>query len=147
MRPSGSTGGSTGGGTATTPDYDGLFAAARDSGYPKSFIANNYKKYGFTSSTGLYDEYGDWDDGSTEEAAQAKPTTSKGGDYWLGDGSTSGGKTSFYWDQDEGIFTWNGRNYHSMDDVAAAIDSANLTDAEKAALQKKFSLFGFDISF
>lgn len=67
------TGGSTGGGTTATPDYDDLFAAARDSGYPKSFIANNYKKYGFTSSTGLYDEYGDWDDGGAEPEEAAGP--------------------------------------------------------------------------
>ena len=41
----------------TGMDYDGLFKAARDSGNPQSFIANNYKKYGFTSQTGLYNEY------------------------------------------------------------------------------------------
>lgn len=46
-----------GGGTVTSMDYDGLFKAARDSGNPQSFIANNYKKYGFTSPTGLYNEY------------------------------------------------------------------------------------------
>ena len=140
------TGGSTGGGTATTPDYDGLFAAARDSGYPKSFIANNYKKYGFTSSAGLYDEYGDWDDGGTEEAAPAKPTTSKGGDYWLGDGSTAGGKTSLNWDQDEGIFTWNGRNYSDADVLMRDIDAAGLTDTELDTLKRKFALFGFNLS-
>lgn len=47
----------TGGGEA---DYEGLFAAAQASGYPKSFIANNYKKYGFTSSSNLYDDYEGW---------------------------------------------------------------------------------------
>ena len=52
---SGSTG--SGGGTTTSMDYDGLFKAARDSGNPQSFIANNYKKYGFKSQTGLYNEY------------------------------------------------------------------------------------------
>ena len=41
----------------TSMDYDGLFKAARDSGNPQSFIANNYKKYGFKSQTGLYNEY------------------------------------------------------------------------------------------
>ena len=50
-------GGSGGGGSA---DYDGLFAAALESGHPRSFIANNYKKYGFTSQTGLSDEYEEW---------------------------------------------------------------------------------------
>lgn len=41
-------------------DYDGLFEAAYQSGYPKSYIANNYKKFGFTSSSGAYDGYKDW---------------------------------------------------------------------------------------
>ena len=31
--------------------------AARSAPDAKSFIANNYKKYGFTSGTGLYDYY------------------------------------------------------------------------------------------
>ena len=47
----------SGGGTVTSMDYGGLFKAARDSGNPQSFIANNYKKYGFKSPTGLYNEY------------------------------------------------------------------------------------------
>ena len=50
-------GGGGGTGTVTSMDYDGLFKAARDSGNPQSFIANNYKKYGFKSQTGLYNEY------------------------------------------------------------------------------------------
>lgn len=41
-------------------DYDGLFEAAYQSGYPKSYIANNYKKFGLTSSSGVYDGYEDW---------------------------------------------------------------------------------------
>lgn len=54
---SGSRSTGSGGGTMTSMDYDGLFKAARDSGNPQSFIANNYKKYGFKSKTGLYNEY------------------------------------------------------------------------------------------
>ena len=48
---------SSGGGTGSSQDYDGLMTAARSAPDAKSFIANNYKKYGFTSSTGLYDYY------------------------------------------------------------------------------------------
>lgn len=44
-------------------DYNGLFAAAQESGYPKSFISNNYKKYGFSSSSSLYDDYESWLEG------------------------------------------------------------------------------------
>lgn len=48
-------------------DYEGLFAAAEQSGYPKSFISNNYKKYGFTSSSGLYDGFEDWAEGGGDQ--------------------------------------------------------------------------------
>ncbi len=50
-------------------DYDGLFEAAMASGHPKSFLAqkDNYKKYGFTSSSGLWDDYQAWADGGEEE--------------------------------------------------------------------------------
>lgn len=54
-------GGSGDDGTGTQ-DYDGLFAAAKQSGHAKSYIANNYKKYGFTSSSGLYDDFKGWDE-------------------------------------------------------------------------------------
>lgn len=72
-------------------------------------------------------------------------TAGGGSDYWLGDGTTSGGKSSLNWDQDEGVFTWNGQNYYTLDDLANAIDGADLTAEEKKALSKKFALFGFDI--
>lgn len=65
---SGSGSGSSGGGDSA--DYDGLFAAALESGHPKSFIANNYKKYGFTSQTGLSDEYEEWALGQEEKAGR-----------------------------------------------------------------------------
>lgn len=41
-------------------DYLGLFTAAMASGRPESFLANNYRDYGFQSKTGLYNEYKDW---------------------------------------------------------------------------------------
>ena len=60
VRSGSSGGGRNSGGGGGTADYDGLFAAALESGHPRSFIANNYKKYGFTSQTGLSDEYEEW---------------------------------------------------------------------------------------
>lgn len=41
-------------------NYGALYADAQTSGYPESYIANNYKRYGFTSTTGLSDGYYDW---------------------------------------------------------------------------------------
>ena len=64
---------SSGGGSGvSTADYTGLFTSAKASGYPKSYIANNYKSYGFTSSTGLYDEYKGWDEGETTKNTAAE---------------------------------------------------------------------------
>lgn len=60
------TGGSGGGrsgssGSASgTDDYEGLFAAAKASGNPQSYIANHYKEYGFAKSGGLYQDYKNW---------------------------------------------------------------------------------------
>lgn len=60
----GSTGssGSTGSKDAVY-DYEGLFRAAQASGNPKSWLAQkgNYTKYGFTSSSGLYADYQEWE--------------------------------------------------------------------------------------
>lgn len=55
---SGSGSGKTG--SSGEPDHNGLMRDADASGHPQSFIANNYKKYGFTSATGLYNEYQNW---------------------------------------------------------------------------------------
>ena len=52
---SGSSGG--GAGSASGPDYSGLFEAAYRSGHPESYIAENYKKFGFSKSTGLVKDY------------------------------------------------------------------------------------------
>ena len=51
---------SSSGGSRGEQDYEGLFVDAAQSGRAKSFIANNYKDYGFTASSGLYDDYEAW---------------------------------------------------------------------------------------
>ena len=56
----GSGSGSSSGGSESATGYEALFRAAYASGNPKSFLANNYKKYGFTSNTGLWDDYQAW---------------------------------------------------------------------------------------
>lgn len=52
--------GSSGSSYGTEQDYNGLWQAAKNSGNPQSFIANNYKRFGFTSSSGLYSDYKNW---------------------------------------------------------------------------------------
>ncbi len=120
---SSSSGGKKKSGTSSgKQDYSGLFRAARESGYPKSFIANNSKKYGFTSSSGLYDEYNDW----------------------LENQSTGKDVTSLNYDEDSGIFTWNGKNYNSVSKLSDAMSKAGLTENEGEILKRKLSMFGFD---
>lgn len=51
-------------------DYEGLFAAAWASGNPKSFIANNHKRYGFSSNTGLYNDYESWAEQAADNGGQ-----------------------------------------------------------------------------
>ena len=89
---------------------------------------------------------------NTKTKTESKPVekvythTSTNPDQYLGDGGNSS-KTSLNYNQDEGVFTWNGKNYYTLEDIANAIDKANLTADEKAALTKKFALFNFDIQF
>ena len=66
--------GYSGGGSGASSggmDYEGLFAAAQASGNPKSWLAQkaNYRKYGFTSSSGLYDDYLRWEEGGGNQGA------------------------------------------------------------------------------
>ena len=69
-------------GNVTAPpseaDYEGLFEAAYQSGYPKSYIANNYKKFGLTSSSGAYGDYENWLD-KRENGGDESEISSSGG--------------------------------------------------------------------
>ena len=65
-------------------DYEGLFAAAKASGYPKAFISNNFKNYGFSSSSGLFDGYQDWEVGQetpVQSGGQSSDSTGYGIQY------------------------------------------------------------------
>lgn len=116
----------TGGGEA---DYDGLFAAAQASGYPKSYIANNYKKFGFTSSSGVYDDYEDWLEG-------------QGG----GSGSGSSGKTL---PQGQFIALLSGFNTSLKNGegerILSTLDKAwpLMTSDQKAEMQKLLTQYGY----
>lgn len=119
--------------TPSEADYEGLFEAAYQSGYPKSYIANNYKKFGFTSSSGAYDGYKTWlenQNGSGDENP-----------------APSGDLSKLGYDPDEGIFTWGGNRYRDLQSLIDTMNSANLTSAEKTAIQKKMKSAGFTISF
>jgi hypothetical protein len=55
--------------------YEALFQAAMASGYPQSYIANHYKEYGFTSSTGIYNDYQTWAANQTTDWGSGYSTT------------------------------------------------------------------------
>lgn len=62
---SASGGGISGSGSATFESATAqLFADAKASGNPQSYITNNYKRYGLSSSSGLYADYKNWLSGS-----------------------------------------------------------------------------------
>ena len=65
-----------------------------------------------------------------------------GNDQYLG--NQSGNKTSLNYNEDEGIFTWNGKNYSSIRALNDALNAANLTSNEEDINKRKLSLFGFD---
>lgn len=124
----GSSGGSKSGGSSASEDvYAGMYKAGiRSEGDAYAWLLS--AGYNTTQAGKLAGYYADW-------------MKNQGGK-----GSGSGGKTSLDWDQDEGIFTWNGRSYSSVEQLLNEISQAGLTDSELATLKRKFKLFGFDLS-
>lgn len=57
------------------------------------------------------------------------------------------GRDKLGYDEDEGIFTWNGRRYNSPEALAEDLDRANLTDAEKATISRRLEASGFNFTF
>lgn len=57
------------------------------------------------------------------------------------------GRDKLGYDEDEGIFTWNGRRYNSPEALAEDLDRANLTDAEKATISRRLKASGFNMTF
>lgn len=57
------------------------------------------------------------------------------------------GRDKLGYDEDEGIFTWNGRRYNSPEALAEDLDRANLTDAEKATIARRLKASGINITF
>lgn len=57
------------------------------------------------------------------------------------------GRDKLGYDEDEGIFTWNGRRYNSPEALVEDLDRANLTDAEMATISRRLEASGFNITF
>lgn len=57
------------------------------------------------------------------------------------------GRDKLGYDEDEGIFTWNGRRYNSPEALENALNKAGLTDEELAAIARRLKASGFNITF
>lgn len=56
------------------------------------------------------------------------------------------GRDKLGYDEDEGIFTWNGRRYNSPEALEEDLNRANLTDAEKATISRRLEASGFNVT-
>lgn len=122
-------GSGTGGSTVGTMDYEGLFAAAKASGNPKSWLAQkaNYRKYGFTSSSGLYSDYENWLDKRENGIDESEL-------------SSSAQRIMSSLEKMRGQRTKEGET-PIANTIAVYADQGKLTDAEARFL---FSHFGYD---
>lgn len=57
------------------------------------------------------------------------------------------GRDKLGYDEDEGIFTWNGKRYNSPEALEEALNKAGLTDEELAAIARRLKASGFNITF
>lgn len=60
--------------------------------------------------------------------------------------SSTGNLTSLDYNQDEGIWTWNGKEYGSKSRLLQDMEAANLSKSEENELKRKFRVFGEDFS-
>ena len=110
-------------------DYEGLSAAAQASGNPKSWLAQeaNYRKYGFTSSSGLYSDYENWLDKRENGIDESEL-------------SSSAQRIMSSLEKMRGQRTKEGET-PIANTIAVYADQGKLTDAEARYL---FSHFGYD---
>lgn len=131
---SGGSGGGTGGGGSQ--DYEGLYKAALASGQNvKAFIANNYKRFGFTSSTGLADGYEEWLATYEEPRVPTKNIT------------------SIEVDRDEGTITWGNEVFefsesrmgHFAESLNAALESGKLSESGLTKIVNTLKVYGIEL--
>lgn len=132
-------GGGTGGGKGSgggAQDYEGLYKAALASGQNiKAFIANNYKRFGFTSSTGLADGYEEWVATYEEPRVPTKNIT------------------SIEVDRDEGTITWGNEVFefsesrmgHFAESLNAALETGKLSESGLTKIVNTLKVYGIEL--
>ena len=153
-----SSGSSSGGSSASTGNgdvYQTMYDAGIDSegGAYAWLLKQGYKS---TEAKTIADFYvGMLDDGEfdSDSGSSGGSGSGKGSSAAIGavsgaaSGALRGDPTSLDYDEDEGIFTWQGRRYSNVTDLAQVMDQASLTSAQKQQLVRKFKLYGFEVSF
>lgn len=84
-----------------------------------------------------------WEDRGSTPASR----TNLAGFASTGAKESVGNVTGLNYSQDEGVFTWNGKDYGSTSRLLQDIENAGLSKTEKNTLKKKFRNYGFDFSF
>lgn len=139
-------GGSSGSGKKSTPSAttteDDFWSEVEDyvaiGGDATDYIKKNWKSTGlFSSQTAALSAWNVHNTQSAKRQSRANPMS-----------VTKGNLASIDYDEDEGVFTWNGRDYWSAaelaDDLNAAIENGSITEAVEAELKRKLKAYGFD---
>lgn len=81
--------------------------------------------------------------GSGSSGRRSSSGGSKSGSKSSGSGGGNYGSLDF--DEDEGIFTWNGKKYQNLETLITDINKVELTSEQKRQLLDKFDMYGFDV--
>ena len=150
-RSGGSGSGSRSGSGSVGQDYDGLFAAAKNAGSnAKSFIANNYKKFGFSSQTGLLEEFEKWSKkgnaldlaakvGGMMEQSAAFGAGSSGKREYGGQRSVDGGSNAAFVGVQNGM-QWLSGAEQKVAYIEKALGEGRITEAQARQLMKEAGL-------
>lgn len=127
-------GGSGSSGSASTAagrTWDDVDAYVGIGGNAEDYIKANYKALGYSSSSAAIAAYNVY---KTQQKASAPKSVI--------------GMDSLDYDPDEGIFTWNGTKYNSVEKLQAALnkaaESGAINDADIAKLKRYLNAYGFN---
>lgn len=121
---------SSGGGSSSTGSSR---TAAYNNGSLTVDQVKEIQQYMGVTPTGMWD--------SSSYAAAGNLTADEAWEALL-----NSGETSLSFDQDEGIFTWNGKRYSDTSRLLADIDAAGLTASQLERLGRRFALYGFELN-
>lgn len=64
---------------------------------------------------------------------------------WGGNQPVYGGMGSLDFDEDEGVFTWNGRQYTNLKDLLLDVENSDISEDELDMFARKMKRYGFDL--